>query len=128
LNIEIGTKLKKRIRREWQKKYNLTKHKKTHIHLKRIMAANVLLKWIKIYKNNKSQKSLLSDRKVDMLEQKLTKNLVHEIIELKSEQQNEVDYFENEEEKEEKKAMTNTEECSKINDDFVKNNQNNFLL
>jgi hypothetical protein len=127
LNIEIGTKLKKRIRREWQKKYNLTKHKKTNINLKRIMAAKVLLKWIQIYKNNKSQKSLLSDRKVDMREQKLTKNLVHEISELKNEKRNEVDYFKNEEEKEEKK-MKDTQEYSKVNDDFVKNNQNIFLL
>jgi hypothetical protein len=129
LNIQIGTKLKKRIRRRWQKRYNLTKHKKINIDLQRIMAAKVLLKWIQIYKKGKGQRRLIVDKSIDMLEKRLSKNLIQEISEMKSEQQNEIEYSEDDENKEEKKVMKekkDTEEYSKVYDDLVRNNPSIF--
>lgn len=91
------------------------------------MAAKVLLKWIQIYKKKKTQKRLMGDDQINILERRITRNLMQEISELKSEQREEIDDLEDvEEEKEWQPTKKESEEDSKVYDDFVNNNPSIF--
>ena len=46
--IEVGTRLRKRLKMKWENKYNLKKQKRINIHIQKILAAKILLKWIHV--------------------------------------------------------------------------------
>ena len=93
MEVEIGTRLKTRLRRGWQKKYNLRKHKKISIEVQKIMAATVLLKWIRIYRSKQKLRLEAIDKSVDVLEKHISKSLIrdlHELEELEREEPSEL--------------------------------------
>lgn len=81
-HVEIGTKLKKRIQRGWQKKYNLKKHKKISIEIQKIMAATVLLRWIRFYKAKKKARHEDVTEHMEAIEGHISKSLYKSVHDL----------------------------------------------
>lgn len=90
MQVTVGKQLQKRIKRGWKKKYNLKKTKRIKIHIQKIMAAKILIRWIRIYKKNKTLREGAVSGRLDVLQRKITQSLMDEVKILKDEEDQEI--------------------------------------
>jgi hypothetical protein len=85
--IEVGPRLTKRIKRGWEKKYKLGKQKKINIAIQKIMAATVVLKWIRYHRGRKEDRGEQVNESVRNVEDKVEDILMMSIDEGKDDDQ-----------------------------------------
>lgn len=77
--VEVGPRLRKRIQQGWLKKFDLRKQKKIDIGIQQIMAATVLLKWIRFYIRNKQKRGEKVRQSVLDVEEKVEGDLMKSV-------------------------------------------------
>lgn len=93
--VEVGKRLKKRIKRGWDKKYNMKKHKRINIQIQKIMAATVLLKWVRFYRRKKAERGEQISQSFVEFEEKMSQSILNSISGVKDpEQLSHLDSFE----------------------------------